>query len=362
MINFNDFSIIFICIIAVFIDIFLLVDSRSSLLKKYILLIKVRYITITGIFQTVSYLIEYIFCLYDFLHDRPFGMFLQCMCYISNLAFIICFADLVYTKYHKMLKNVGISRFLFLLPSFICLFFEMINFYYPIFFDIDPVTFEYSETSNILYINLIPTFYVLFTLVNDIKELVTKYYYSTLPISAFFILTIVGCTLEAYLPDIPFVPIFCSLTLILLYMKLLKSMGKIDECSGVFSKNELVEYFEKFISKSKKKYFICGIHFDIENLKLLNHDFGYETGDKIIKSVGQSLITNIKRNGYCFRYNDDDFLVLFRFPKNNIKSIKELITQIKSDCKDCVLTEKYEFYDVKNDNMSTFLNRLELKI
>ncbi|MGC8981376.1 MAG: GGDEF domain-containing protein [Minisyncoccia bacterium] len=92
--------------------------------------------------------------------------------------------------------------------------------------------------------------------------------------------------------------------------------------------NELNLFSKK--NREKRKIFHCIILADIDNLKYVNDNFGYNKGDKLIKTVASNLKRKFRKEDIICRWGGDEFLILAlnvnkkNFPKK-IKEIKEYI-------------------------------------
>ncbi len=363
----NFIIIILICGTALFIDILLLVDSYSTFISKVIEVIKIKHMLLAGVFQTTIYLIEFILYLLHFNNIRFLGMFLESMLYIGNMVYVLAFADFVYVKYQKKLYNINVNRLLFLSPTFILIIIDIINIFYPIFYNITPNTFTYVETPWVIFANLIPASYVLFAGINDIKEVKRELHFYNLPISLYFLPSMLGMIIESFFYDIPIVPIACSISMMVMYMRILRQIGYIDNLSGLFTRSQMTIYINSLLGKRSSKKMIAGIMIDVNRFKNINDTYGHLIGDEAIRVTGSILKKATKKNGLCFRYGGDEFVIILNV--SDMSQVVEIIDSIniivsefneqKSQVFSLSFSEGYTIYDTKNDSVLTFIERLD---
>jgi len=53
------------------------------------------------------------------------------------------------------------------------------------------------------------------------------------------------------------------------------------------------------------------ISFNIENFKSINHTFGFDFGNKVLKEVGKRLSSNLRENDIVSRFSADEFIMVF---------------------------------------------------
>lgn len=237
-----------LCAPALLVNILLLIDSHSTIINNVIEVKKIRALFLAGVVQAISYFVEYVLYCCSFFEVRSLGMAVESLLYISNLLYIFTFADLIFSKYCRQYKR-KIGRLLFLSPVFLLLVLETANAFLPVFFDIDPVTFEYSETPWVIVANVIPMLYILFSAVNDIAEWRKSSRYYNLPFSLYFLVIVVGIGLESIWFDIPIIPISCSISMAIMYIRILKRIGYIDTLSGLFARSHISVYVNSLLGK-----------------------------------------------------------------------------------------------------------------
>ncbi|QXE20710.1 GGDEF and EAL domain-containing protein [Clostridium sp. 001] len=69
------------------------------------------------------------------------------------------------------------------------------------------------------------------------------------------------------------------------------------------------------------------IYIDIDNLKIINHNFGHHLGDWILKSFAKSITVLLGKQGELFRLEGDEFAILI-YEFNDIKKIEKMCNKI----------------------------------
>lgn len=91
------------------------------------------------------------------------------------------------------------------------------------------------------------------------------------------------------------------------------------------------------------------ICFDLDNLKYCNDNFGHLEGDRMLRLVGDTLRSVLRRSDGCFRYGGDEFMVLL--PETDIRKAAVVAEKIRDMfCVRCGLSNKKT--DFKNPTLS----------
>tara|TARA_R110001583_G_scaffold189824_1_gene353589 strand:- start:240 stop:1817 length:1578 start_codon:yes stop_codon:yes gene_type:complete len=65
---------------------------------------------------------------------------------------------------------------------------------------------------------------------------------------------------------------------------------------------------------------------DIDRFKSINDNFGHNIGDQVLKSLGQTLKSNIRSSDYIARYGGDEFIIIL--PETNLKKAIQIVDKI----------------------------------
>jgi diguanylate cyclase (GGDEF)-like protein len=71
------------------------------------------------------------------------------------------------------------------------------------------------------------------------------------------------------------------------------------------------------------------IMFDIDNFKKINDTYGHDTGDKVLKTLAQTVKKIIRKNDYFIRYGGEEFLLIL--PYSEPKSTKKVAEKIRKE-------------------------------
>ena len=91
----------------------------------------------------------------------------------------------------------------------------------------------------------------------------------------------------------------------------------LDELTQIYRRDTVTKYVLKLVEN--KIYFSYAI-LDVDNFKLINDNYGYSVGDKVLKEVAKSLKELLKGKGIVGRYGGDEFIIVLP----NIKEYDEL--------------------------------------
>jgi diguanylate cyclase (GGDEF)-like protein len=112
----------------------------------------------------------------------------------------------------------------------------------------------------------------------------------------------------------------------------LEKMSGTDEMTGVFNRRYAYEVLSREIALARREntnFSICYI--DIDNLKIINDKYGHLEGDKLIKTISQSLGKVIRTTDYIFRMGGDEFMLLF--PNAKLEEPTNLINRVREQLK-----------------------------
>ncbi len=78
----------------------------------------------------------------------------------------------------------------------------------------------------------------------------------------------------------------------------------------------------------QKRSPFCLAMLDLDNFKRINDEFGHQSGDRIIRWVGDSLKNNLKGRDTAARYGGEEFSVLM--PETTLSDAKKVLEQIRN--------------------------------
>lgn len=105
-----------------------------------------------------------------------------------------------------------------------------------------------------------------------------------------------------------------------------KELAYIDSFTNLHNRN-FWEHFKKGVLRFPQYKTYGIIMIDVDNLKIINDNWGHKSGDKAIKIVSQSIKESIRKKDIPIRYGGDEFLIIVPNVRNEI--IKKIINRIK---------------------------------
>jgi len=111
--------------------------------------------------------------------------------------------------------------------------------------------------------------------------------------------------------------------------KLLESRVNQDGLTGLYNHRYLYERLDQEISRSiRHNHSLAIVLFDLDEFKLVNDQFGHQTGDKVLVQVAEKLQRNIRIGDVVGRYGGEEFLVILpETEKNEAYKMAERICQ-----------------------------------
>ncbi|MFZ1987107.1 MAG: GGDEF domain-containing protein [Desulfatitalea sp.] len=98
---------------------------------------------------------------------------------------------------------------------------------------------------------------------------------------------------------------------LLLASQRLKKQSLIDGVTGMPNRRYIFQRLAEEIKKAQRYGLPLSVMlFDIDGFKLINDRYGYLTGDKVLRDVGQAIRRSVREIDLVGRYGGEDFLVL----------------------------------------------------
>lgn len=90
-----------------------------------------------------------------------------------------------------------------------------------------------------------------------------------------------------------------------------KYLSEKDLLTGMYNRRFVIKMFGKITSlleRTHHKLFVLVI--DCDNFKNINDQYGHNTGDKVLKMIGESLVGASRKSDIVARWGGDEFLVI----------------------------------------------------
>jgi len=101
--------------------------------------------------------------------------------------------------------------------------------------------------------------------------------------------------------------------------KRLKFLMEYDPLTGLLNKNGLIKALKKYLNEKDELQWHLMFYIKITNLKTINHTYGYDYGDFLLKEISQNLNTAFKDATLYAHIGTGEFVLFYK----NIANIKE---------------------------------------
>lgn len=114
----------------------------------------------------------------------------------------------------------------------------------------------------------------------------------------------------------------------------IKSMALTDNLTGLANRNQFEMAFQHHVSRSvKSKSNFSLLILDLDGFKSVNDDFGHQTGDLVLASFANILLSSCREGDRAFRFGGDEFTILLHDAKEDaVPQIAKRIKQTMSSC------------------------------
>jgi len=110
-----------------------------------------------------------------------------------------------------------------------------------------------------------------------------------------------------------------------------------DSMTGLYNRRSFYHISQKILNLSQRKFEeIHVIMLDIDNFKSINDTYGHDMGDKVIVSLSNTLIKNMRKSDIIARWGGEEFLILLsntneKSTLNKAEKIRTSIASMKVD-------------------------------
>ena len=139
------------------------------------------------------------------------------------------------------------------------------------------------------------------------------------------------CIIQYFIPDIPLTDPIFTLTLLQVYVTLLKYRITSDPLTGVNNKIRLIEYLQ-YITQHQdpsKRLFILVM--EVDYFKAIARKFGYEMSDRVIADLASFFKRQCReQKGFLARTGENQFSIIIE--SNEITEIESFCQKLIRDC------------------------------
>lgn len=141
-----------------------------------------------------------------------------------------------------------------------------------------------------------------------------------------------------------------------------------DSLTGLTDRVMLGETLERAIAYcQQKKSSATLIAMDIDHFKKINDSFGHESGDDVLRAIGEILKTSIRKSNTAFRLGGEEFLVLLR--DIDLSQSQELAERLRIAITELDVIPKYTVKSsfgiaryCENESWKSWVKRADVKL
>lgn len=140
----------------------------------------------------------------------------------------------------------------------------------------------------------------------------------------------------------------------------LVSQANTDPLTGLNNRRKTMEYLQKLVSEQETDALSIAIC-DIDFFKKINDSYGHDIGDKVLKSIAQTMISCLSEDAFISRWGGEEFLIIFPHMNGDnaylyLQTLKNDINKLVFEVKDrsfkISMTYGLSEYDFRSDIQS----------
>ena len=131
-----------------------------------------------------------------------------------------------------------------------------------------------------------------------------------------------------------------------------------DELTGVYNRRVGMEFLKQELKKMRRvKTFLSICFIDINDLKIVNDNFGHDAGDNLILAIVEDIKSAMRESDILSRIGGDEFLLIFPGCKlDEVKSIwrrvqKSIKERNKRSDNEYIISASYGFAETDSENL-----------
>ena len=120
---------------------------------------------------------------------------------------------------------------------------------------------------------------------------------------------VLGSVLDLIIPDMWLVWPCFFISILFLYLFIVRENTLIDSLTGVHNRRSFDEYLVELSKPSPRKTYVF-IMIDIDRFKEINDTLGHSQGDAALRDMAEILCASVRRTDFVARYGGDEFVVV----------------------------------------------------
>ena len=140
-----------------------------------------------------------------------------------------------------------------------------------------------------------------------------------------------ACILQCFIPDIPLTDPIFALTLLHVYVTLLKYRITSDPLTNVNNKIRLIDYLQYITQHqdpSKRLFFLV---MEVDYFKAIVRNFGYEMSDRVIADLASFFKRQCRgQNAFLARTGENQFVIVME--RDEVSEIESFCQKLVRDC------------------------------
>ena len=137
----------------------------------------------------------------------------------------------------------------------------------------------------------------------------------------------------------------------------LVNQANTDPLTGLNNRRRTMEHMQQLISDTKTSC-VCVSICDIDFFKKVNDTYGHDIGDKVLKSLAQTMVSSLDEGCFVSRWGGEEFLIVFANINGDeafvkLQNLRNKISQLNFEVKDrsfkVTLTYGLAEYDFHSD-------------
>lgn len=236
---------------------------------------------------------------------------------------------LMYVDYRMFQDRERLKKRLFYFHFFFAqLLLLIINFFYPIFFTINPETNSYLGGDygwlQFIIVGIMYIYMLVFVIWNKKKA-----HKNVRKIFAYiFLLPIIGMVIETHENLLNFSWNFIALSILVIYAFLESTTGERDYLTQIYNRLSYETYVKHLIETKK---FFGVVLIDLDKFKRINDKYGHQKGDAVLVDFSMILQKVFSPNKMVSRLAGDEFMIVVEDDKDIEKRIAEVYKRLQNN-------------------------------